>query len=503
MTLLNKSVINCGACGNKIEVYLYDTVNVDVDPYLKERVLSGNINTGFCDKCNTINRVVGAFLYHDMDLDLMAWVYPEQDKEKADEITKRVLKETQEIKEKLPEIWTQRSAVIVVFGIDDLKEKLKKAGDLLRSELKLYSREKFGIKHIATLYVDNNKLRIDSEDQKVKDDLYREINALTENGGIFLFEYVFKNDDLFLEGAMVNIDHPNFLYALKNCSYLWQSNKTYGGYIIYGFNSSLFELENKNDQLQYYILGSSEKIPKTQKFNMKIFAYPHKNKDYSTHILQRAVQSGLIHNFYRAITLKEKDKWSKLHFKTFNTTGQWINDYAKKNPRVDFFECYLSYNNDEKALEQCDAEKFTFLEELRKKYSPTEEQKREREIISLERILNLKLPESYKKFLRQYGGGYAMRMPIAGIPPIYGLPATSDPTSVLGATFALRQIRKDIPHDFVVIHFFYDYALCLDLREKPKNDAPLVKISLKDKNKPIEELHQFFSDYLKNTISKK
>lgn len=502
MTLANTTIIKCGNCGSKIEVYLYSSVNVDVDPYLKEKVLSGNINSGFCDKCNTINRVDNAFLYHDMKLGLMAWVYGEQFKNRADEITKSVLEETKRVREKTPKILSQQFATIVVFGINDLKDKLKKAGDLLRNELKLYSREKFGMEPVATLYIENNKLVIESEDQKVKDDLYREINALTENGGIFIFEYVFKNDDFFLEGALANVDNPNFLYALKNCSYLWQSNKTYGGHTIYGFNSFLFELENKNDQLQYCMLGSSEKNPTTQKFNMKIFAHNHKNKEYASNILQRAVQSGPIHNFYRAITEEEKNEWDKLHFKTFNESGRSINDYAQKNARVDFFECYLQYASDEKALQQCDSEKFNVLEELRKKYSPTEEQKREKEIIYLERMLNLKLPHTYKEFLREFGSGYKMRMPIAGVPNIYGLPANSDYTSVLGATFSLRQIRKDISPDFVAILFFNDCALCLDLRKKPEGDAPLAKIDIKNKNRPLEELHQLFSDYLKKAISK-
>jgi len=503
MTLANTTKIKCGHCGNEIEVFLYGSVNVDVSPHLKERVLSGNINSGFCDKCNTINRAVGAFLYHDMNLGLAVWVYPEQDKEQANEITRRVLKETQEVNKKLPKILTQLSTVIVVFGIDDLKEKLRKAGDLLRSELKLYAREKFGIKLIATLYVENNKLIIDSQDQKVKDDLYKEINALTENGGIFLFEYVFKNDNLFFEGALVNTDNSNFLYALKNCSYLWNSNKTYGERVIYGFDSSLFELKNKNNSVQYIMLGSSEKNPVTQKFTMKIFAHNHKKKEYASHILQRAVQPGPIHNFYRAITEEEKDEWSRLHFKTFNTAGKYTNDYAQRSPRTDFFECYLAYNNDEKAIEQCDKEKLSFLKELNKKYSPTEEQKRERETVLLERMLNLKLPNSYKQFLKKFGGGFNGKEPIVGKPRIFGLPANKEPTSVLGATFFLRIKRDDISKDFVVIAFLkYSYALCLDLRNKPENDAPLVKINYMDKNTPIEKTNSTFSSYLKASVDR-
>ncbi|MBU4204985.1 CpXC domain-containing protein, partial [Patescibacteria group bacterium] len=308
MTLANTTIIKCGNCGNKIEVRLYKTVNVDIDPYLKERVLSGNINSGFCDKCNTLNKLADYFVYHDMKLGLMFYVCNKKFKDRTVEIEKNISDAMKDIEEKIPKSWTKKSKNIVVFGIDDLKEKLKRAGDLLRSELKLYSRGKYGIELIANLYIDNKKLIIESKDQKVKDDLYKSINALTENGGIFLFEYIFRNDDLFLEGALVNINHPSFLYALKNCSYLWQSNKVYGGYTIYGFDSCLFELESNNKNAQYFLLGSSEKNLANQKFIMKIFAHNHKNKEYSSHILQRAVQSGPIHNFYRAITLEDRNK---------------------------------------------------------------------------------------------------------------------------------------------------------------------------------------------------
>lgn len=501
MTRISKTILHCGKCNNEISIDFYDSVNVTVDPELKEKVLKEEINSGACSKCGAINQIVVPFLYHDMDLKLMVWVYPKEDKIKANEIKERILEQFQETKRKLPRILTEGHIETVVFGIEELKEKLKELGDLLRSELKLYAEEKGEMKLIAAIYVKNHELVVEAEDFKAKEDLLREINSLIQDGGIFIFDHIFKNDDYILQGTLINTQHPYFLYALKNCSYLWQSNKKYGKHIIYGFSSMFFEeeTEEKNvNQIQSIILGTVLKEPATQKFNIKVYAHPHKNEEYSKHILSRIIKSGPIHIFYRSMTAEEKTGWNELYFNAANMNKKFINDYARQNPKNDFFECCLTNDLDEQALKECDGRKFKFLEELMKKYKDISKQyEKEKEIIFLERMLKLKLPRTYKEFLIEFGSGYKMKMPIAGVPNIYGLPADSDYTSVLGATFVLRHIRKDISPDFVVIRFFYDYALCLDLREKPADDAPLVKIDLKRKGSPVTNLHQSFSEYLK------
>lgn len=502
MTLANTTIIKCGNCGNEIEVRLYKTVNVDVDPYLKERVLSGNINSGFCDKCNTLNKLSDYFLYHDMSLDLMVYVCPERYKDKSEEITKNALKDIQEVYQKMPQSLQKPKKTAIVFGINELKEKLNEMGDLLRSELKLYSRKKDGIELIAKLYVENKNLIIESADQKVKEDLYKEINTLIENGGVYIFNYVFKDDDMLLNGALVNVDNSNFLYALKNCSYLWSSNKTYGGHVIYGFDSFFHQFENQEDLVTYNLLGSSQKDKVTQKYNMIIVSDCHKDKDYASYIHKRAMQSGMIHNFYRSISEDDRNEWAKLHFGTFNMCEKYINNYAKKDPKIDFFECQSIGALDEKALQLCDSGKFNFIENLFKKYSPTEEQKQERKIVALERMLNLKLPDSYKQFLKKFGGGYDGKTPIPGKPRIFGLSDSKDMTSALNATFFLRIKRKDISQDFVVIGFFDNsHLLCLDLRKKPEDDAHLVKINYMEENTDIKESNILFSNYLAKEIS--
>lgn len=128
---------------------------------------------------------------------------------------------------------------------------------------------------------------------------------------------------------------------------------------------------------------------------------------------------------------------------------------------------------------------------------------REKQIILLERFLQLKLPDSYKQFLKEFGGGFNGKEPIVGKPRIFGLPANKELTSMLGATFFLRIKRDDLPKDFVVIVFLnHPYALCLDLRNKPEKDAPLVKINYMDKGAPIETTRAIFSNYLAKSIEK-
>lgn len=59
--------VGCSICNGKQEAKIYASVNVTVDPSLKEAVLQGKINWVQCKNCGTSNFIPIEFVYHDMD----------------------------------------------------------------------------------------------------------------------------------------------------------------------------------------------------------------------------------------------------------------------------------------------------------------------------------------------------------------------------------------------------------------------------------------------------
>lgn len=111
------------------------------------------------------------------------------------------------------------------------------------------------------------------------------------------------------------------------------------------------------------------------------------------------------------------------------------------------------------------------------------------EILETESNLGLIFPTSYRRFLEEKGKDIVFGL------PIYGLPSSHDIDSVLGATEALRFIRSDLPAIYLAIRFLDSRALCIDLSNGNKDDAPLVEIELADKTTP-KTVHSSFSKYL-------
>lgn len=56
----------CPQCGATMEFYHYASINVTIEPDLRERVLDDTINSQTCSNCGSVTRFVGDLLYHDM-----------------------------------------------------------------------------------------------------------------------------------------------------------------------------------------------------------------------------------------------------------------------------------------------------------------------------------------------------------------------------------------------------------------------------------------------------
>jgi hypothetical protein len=122
----------------------------------------------------------------------------------------------------------------------------------------------------------------------------------------------------------------------------------------------------------------------------------------------------------------------------------------------------------------------------------------ERKISGFEESLEIQFPQSYRQFLLnreeiEEKAGFQL--------PVLGLPGKEDPMSVLKATEILRTYRPDLRNESLICaRLVGDWAVCLDLRENPKDDCPLVSVSLKEKEIPITQTNPSFQKAIEDAI---
>ncbi len=68
--------LECPKCGARQTVSLYDSINVSIDPSLKEKLFKGEINVFQCERCDQKIFVANPLLYHDMEKHLLVQFYP-------------------------------------------------------------------------------------------------------------------------------------------------------------------------------------------------------------------------------------------------------------------------------------------------------------------------------------------------------------------------------------------------------------------------------------------
>ena len=83
--------LGCPKCAAKQSVMVYDTINVSLEPRLRDKLFNGEINFFQCEKCGERAFIPIPLLYHDMDKAFMVQFYPfgaVQDKEFLSGFTK-------------------------------------------------------------------------------------------------------------------------------------------------------------------------------------------------------------------------------------------------------------------------------------------------------------------------------------------------------------------------------------------------------------------------------
>lgn len=117
MTRIIKEKVKC-IYGHEVESEYFDSVNIDLDPKLKQKVFNRKINFFKCNKCGYEQELVTKFLYHDMKNKLMVWVFPEYQKNEG-----KTLSDIPETIHKMGEALGIEQYVI--FGYDELLKLLE------------------------------------------------------------------------------------------------------------------------------------------------------------------------------------------------------------------------------------------------------------------------------------------------------------------------------------------------------------------------------------------
>lgn len=125
MSMERKETITCPECGTENDFVVWQSLNGDLDPEAKQRLIDGTLFDFKCKKCGYESKVNYPILYHDMTHNVMIHCVPEEGVEEAykefvesenafgiklPKYTKRIVTNHNSLREK---------AIIFEYGLDD------------------------------------------------------------------------------------------------------------------------------------------------------------------------------------------------------------------------------------------------------------------------------------------------------------------------------------------------------------------------------------------------
>ena len=114
MSKVSKEKIVCTYCQTEGEFEFWESVNVDLDPAMREKIFNEEIFIWTCPNCGQRFFIPYSTLYHDMKNNFMIMYCPERAEES--------LKEISEVYKSLS--ISQKYTLRIVYGVDELKEKI-------------------------------------------------------------------------------------------------------------------------------------------------------------------------------------------------------------------------------------------------------------------------------------------------------------------------------------------------------------------------------------------
>ena len=82
----------CPKCGHTQEFLMWESVNVQLNPEMKEKILDRSFFSQTCDICGTIAQVLYTFLYHDMEARLMVYIVSAKEPDELERHIKEINK---------------------------------------------------------------------------------------------------------------------------------------------------------------------------------------------------------------------------------------------------------------------------------------------------------------------------------------------------------------------------------------------------------------------------
>ncbi len=111
--------IHC-PCGEEFEAELWNSINPNEDPELKEALLCGEINVVCCPKCGQIFHAENFLLYHDSASEILAFVYPASFAGEAARWKERMENDFARATAATPEEERIEYRPVLLFGLEDL-----------------------------------------------------------------------------------------------------------------------------------------------------------------------------------------------------------------------------------------------------------------------------------------------------------------------------------------------------------------------------------------------
>ena len=68
--------LKCPKCGEKVNITIWNTLNITLNPELKEELFQGRINIFHCQKCKFVVQFPNTFMYHDMKRKFCVMYFP-------------------------------------------------------------------------------------------------------------------------------------------------------------------------------------------------------------------------------------------------------------------------------------------------------------------------------------------------------------------------------------------------------------------------------------------
>lgn len=129
--------VTCPNCQNQFTANIHNVIDVSQDPDLKNKLLSGQLNTVTCPQCGMTNEIGVPLVYHDPDNELLLTYVPNELNMQMEEEEKLIGQLTNQVMEATPAEQRKRYMLepVRVMTLQSLAEKILEADGISRDDI--------------------------------------------------------------------------------------------------------------------------------------------------------------------------------------------------------------------------------------------------------------------------------------------------------------------------------------------------------------------------------